>query len=196
VLDRRGGNGIVIGIVDDLEDPDGLGRVRVKYPYLGGQLSEWARLASLMAGKDRGAFIRPEKDDEVLIGFEQGDVRRPHVIGCLWNSVDTPPPDDGDAAANNWRFLRSRSGHVILLDDTSGAEKVEIVDKDEKRRIVVDAAGKAIQIICTEGDVAISATKGTVSVEAKEGSIKTSGALTIEATGVLTLKGSTVKINE
>src|SRR5690242_926559 len=103
-------NGIVIGLVKDLEDPQNLGRVRVTFPYLDDQLSDWARLVTPMAGKDRGVFFRPEVGDEVLVAFELGDVRRPYVLGALWSTTDTPPPDDGKAKDNNWRFIKSRKG--------------------------------------------------------------------------------------
>jgi uncharacterized protein involved in type VI secretion and phage assembly len=84
-------NGIVIGIVADLDDPEKIGRVRVKFPHLANQMSQWARLASPMGGKQRGFFMRPEVDDEVLVVFEQGDPRRPNVIGGFWSTADPPP---------------------------------------------------------------------------------------------------------
>jgi len=188
-------NGIVIGVVTDLDDPDRIGRVRVTFPHLGGEPSDWARIATPMAGKDRGAFFRPEKDDEVLVAFEHGEPRRPYVIGALWSKVDTPPPDDADPVKNNWRFLKSRSGHVIKFDDTKGSEKIEIVDKDEKRKVVIDSANKKIQVICEQGDVEVQAKAGSVKVEAMTVEIKSSKNMTLEATGTMTTKGATVNIN-
>jgi len=188
-------NGIVIGIVTDLDDPDRIGRVRVMFPHLGDQASDWARIATPMAGKDRGVFFRPEKDDEVLVAFEHGEPRRPYVIGALWSKVDTPPPDDGNATDNNWRFLKSRSGHVIRLDETKGAEKIEIVDKDENRKVVIDSANSKIQVICEQGDVEVQAKSGSVKVEAMTVEIKSSANMTLEATGTMTIKGATVNIN-
>ena len=130
-------NGIVIGLVKSLEDPEDLGRVRVEYPYLGDQQSYWARMVSFMAGGDRGARFIPEPQDEVLVAFEQGDPRRPYILGALWSKTDVPPPHDGSQAENNWRYVRSRSGHVLRFDDTDGAEKIEVIDKDEKHRIII-----------------------------------------------------------
>src|SRR5581483_3964040 len=122
-------NGIMIGVVADLADPDRLGRVRVRFPCLADQLSDWARLATPMAGAGRGFFMRPEVGDEVLVGFELGEPRRPYVLGALWSKKDQPPPDDGNASKNNWRFIQSRSGHIVKLDDTQGKEKIEVIDK-------------------------------------------------------------------
>ncbi len=188
-------NGIVIGLVSDLNDPEGLGRVRVTFPHLNDQVSEWARLSSPMAGSGRGAFFRPEVQDEVLVAFEAGDTRRPHILGALWNQSDPIPDGTGSAAENNVRMIRSRSGHVIKLDDTKGAETIEIVDKDAARRIVIDSANKKITVACDSGDVEVDAGSGSVTVNAQTISLKASGTVSIEAGGTLTIKGATVNIN-
>jgi uncharacterized protein involved in type VI secretion and phage assembly len=188
-------NGIIVGLVTDLGDPENLGRVRVQLPTLGDQTSDWARLVTPMAGKERGLFLRPEVGDEVLVAFELGDPTRPYILGSLWSRADPPPPDDGQADKNNWRFIRSRSGHIIRLDDTAGAERVEIVGKDERRRIVIDVAKEKIQIVCDTGDVEVSAPAGTVKVEALTVEVKAAGNMSLEATGSMTIKGATVSIN-
>jgi uncharacterized protein involved in type VI secretion and phage assembly len=169
--------------------------VRVQFPTLDDQESNWARLVTPMAGKERGLFLRPEVGDEVLCAFELGDPRRPYILGSLWSKVDPPPPDDGDAGQNNWRFIRSRSGHIVRLDDTAGAEKIEIIGKDEQRRVVIDVAGQKIQIVCDSGDVEVSAPAGTVKVDGLTVEVKAAGNMSLEATGALTIKGATVSIN-
>lgn len=186
-------NGIVIGIVADLNDPEKIGRVRVKFPYLNDQLSDWARIAQPMAGKNRGSYFIPETEDEVLVAFECGDPRRPYIVGSLWSTADLPPATDGDPQKNNWRFIRSRSGHILKFDDTDGAEKIEIVGKDGGQSIVIDTANNKIEIHC-EGDIAIKA-KGKLSLEANEISVKAQSTMALEAQGSTTLKGSTVNIN-
>lgn len=140
-------------------------------------------------------FFRPEVDDEVLVGFELGDVRRPYILGSLWSSEDTPPPDDGQASDNNWRFIKSRNGHIVKLDDTDGQEKIEIIGSDGERQIVFDIAGRKIQITCDSGDIEVSAPSGSVKVDATTVEIKASGDMTLEATGTMTISGSTVNIN-
>lgn len=181
-------NGIRIGIVSDLDDPERLGRVRVTYPTLDDQVSDWARLVSPMAGKERGFFFRPEVDDEVLVAFEEGDPRRPYILGALWSKPDQPPPDDGQASQNNWRFIRSRSGHIIKLDDTSGGEKIELIDKDGQRRVVIDSANQKIQVICEQGDIEVQAGSGSVTIEATTVTVKASGNMSLEAGGNLKLE--------
>jgi uncharacterized protein involved in type VI secretion and phage assembly len=188
-------NGIVIGLVKNLEDPDGLGRIKVSYPHLAGEESDWARLASPMAGAERGLFFRPEPEDEVLVAFEHGDPRRPYILGSLWSEADRPPPDDGQTKQNNWRFIRSRSGHIILLDDTEGKEKIELIDKDGKRRIVIDSANNKIQVLCDQGNVEVEAKAGNITLKGSNVSIEATGTMNLKADGTMTIKGATVNIN-
>ena len=85
---------LAIGIVTDNKDPDKLGRVKVKYPLLNDEVeSGWARIAWGAAGKERGTVSLPHVNDEVAIGFEHGDVRRPVILGALFNGVDKPGAD-------------------------------------------------------------------------------------------------------
>lgn len=188
-------NGVLIGTVLDLADPESLGRVKLRLPQFDDQQTDWARIASPMAGKDRGFFFRPEVGDEVLVAFENGDPRRAYVLGALWSKVDTPPADDGNASQNNWRFIKSRSGHIVKLDDTSGAEKIEIIDKSGKHKITIDSANSKIEIACTVGDLDISAPAGTLKINAQTVEITATAQMKVEATGNLTLKGALVNIN-
>ncbi|HEY4410960.1 MAG TPA: VgrG-related protein, partial [Acidimicrobiia bacterium] len=78
------GSSLVVGIVTNNNDPDKLGRVKVKFPTLTDkEESDWARVVSTGAGSSRGLQIIPDVNDEVLVGFEHGDVTRPLVLGGL-----------------------------------------------------------------------------------------------------------------
>jgi uncharacterized protein involved in type VI secretion and phage assembly len=193
--DENETNGIVIGVVSTLDDDSSLGRIKVRYPHLGNVESDWARLSSLMAGPQRGTFFRPEVGDEVLVAFEHGDPRRPYILGSLWSQADLPPPDDGNKTANNWRFIRSRSGHIILLDDTAGKEKIVLIDKDSKRQVIIDSANQKIQVLCDAGDIEIKAPSGKISIEAREISVKATTTLNLEGTATTNVKGGMVNIN-
>jgi uncharacterized protein involved in type VI secretion and phage assembly len=122
--------GAVVGVVSNLDDPDSLGRVKVRFPWLKeDDESRWARVVSFMAGPSRGAVFRPEVGDEVLVLFEHGDMRFPYVIGALWNGKDHLPQEHGSDASNDVRLVKTRSGHTLVFDDTSGSEKITITDK-------------------------------------------------------------------
>lgn len=188
-------NGVVIGTVSDLQDPERIGRVRVKLPQFDDQQTGWARIVTPMAGKDRGFFFQPEVGDEVLVVFENGDPRRAYVLGALWSKVDTPPPRDGNDPQNNIRLIKSRSGHKVTLDDTSGSEKIVITDKSGANTLTWDAANNKITIESGKGDMDINAPAGTLTISAKTIEIKASADMTVQASAQLTVKGLPVNIN-
>jgi uncharacterized protein involved in type VI secretion and phage assembly len=191
----RGGRipGVVAGVVTDNKDPDGGGRVKVRLPWLDPDAeSAWARVATPMAGNERGLFYLPEVDDEVLLAFEHGDLDYPYVIGALWNGKDKPPETNSDGK-NNKRLIKSRSGMTVLLDDTSGSEKVEIADKDGKEKIVIDVAGKKVSLT-SSGDIEISAAQGKVAISAQTVEISATGQGSLKASGTLDVQGATVNV--
>jgi uncharacterized protein involved in type VI secretion and phage assembly len=195
--------GVVIGLVTNNKDPENLGRVRVRFPWFSDDdESQWARVATLMGGKDRGTLFLPEVDDEVLVAFEQGDLRRPYIIGALWNGVDTPPKEFVNDGKNNLRLIKSRSGHLIKLDDTEGGEKIQVIDKTGKNSILIDAKDNTITIT-SDKDIVLKAAKGKISLQSEEIELKSTAATKIEAGGemslktsaTMTVKGSVVNIN-
>lgn len=193
--------GAVIGLVTNNKDPESLGRVKVRFPWLNNQNeSAWARLAVLMAGADRGTYFLPEVNDEVLVIFEQGDMRFPYIIGTLWNTVDKPPFSNDDGK-NDIRVIKSRSGHLIRLDDTEQSEKIEIIDKTGNNKIVFDTAHNAITIT-SDQDINLSAQKGMIKLEAQTIKIKSSGETQVtasqmkaEASGEMNIKGAVINLN-
>jgi len=196
------GVGVVIGIVTNNRDEEGLSRVKVRFPWLDDTSeSFWARIAAPMAGPGRGAYFLPEVEDEVLVAFEHGDIRFPYVIGSLWNGVDKPPVASGKGN-NDLRVIKSRSGHVIKLNDEHGKETVEIIDASGKNSVVIDTATNSITITA-EKDITLAAPKGTIRITAqtveiaasKSGTLTAGGDMTVRADGDLTVKGQTVNIN-
>lgn len=142
--------GLSIGVVTNNQDPEGLGRVKVQFPWLhDGTESSWARLAAPSAGADRGFFFIPEVNDEVLVGFEHGDFDHPYVVGSLWNGVDDPPSEGSDAVKSGEvvkRVLKTRSGHVIVFDDTQGAGKIEVIDETGSNKVTIDSAKNTVTV--------------------------------------------------
>jgi uncharacterized protein involved in type VI secretion and phage assembly len=181
-------NGIVVGVVKS-NTLDALGRVEVRLPGLSdAEIGHPARIATLMAGNGRGTFFLPEKDDEVLVAFESGNINRPYVLGTVWNGKDKPPETNPDGE-NNLRFIRSRSGHLVRLDDTGGAEKIEIIDKSGGNSITLDTARNTITIKAAK-DIVIEAAQGTIKLNARNVEIASSAATGVQAKGGLTLDGS------
>jgi uncharacterized protein involved in type VI secretion and phage assembly len=203
--DRSGRiHGVVSAIVTNNQDPDGRGRVRVRFPWIGAKdegESWWARMAVPMAGKQQGTWFLPEVEQEVLVAFEQGDIRFPFVIGALWNA-DAPPPEDNQDGKNDTRSITSRSGAVIRFDDADGKERIEILDATAKVSVVIDSDASSITITAGK-DVVIEAGDGALMLKGKGVVIESSDAVTItadadmtlEASGASTLKGASVDIN-
>jgi uncharacterized protein involved in type VI secretion and phage assembly len=185
--------GVAVGIVTDNADPDKRGRVKVRLPWLGADAeSAWARIVTPMAGAARGVFFLPDVDDEVLVAFEHGDVEHPYVLGALWNGQATPPADNADGK-NAIRLLQTGAGLTIRFDDTSGAERLEIADKDGKEQVVIDMAAKKVSVT-SSGDVEISASDGKVAIAGKTVEISSSGEAKLTASGTLDVEGQTVNV--
>jgi uncharacterized protein involved in type VI secretion and phage assembly len=146
-------NGVFPVVVIDNVDPENLGRVKVRLPQVGApgqQGSEtWARMATLMAGKNRGTWFIPDVNDEVLVAFEAGDVRRPYVIGCLWSGTNSPP--ETMDTNNNKKLLRSRSGVKITLDDQSGRESF-MVETPGGQRVTLKDGPSSIEFTDNSGN--------------------------------------------
>ena len=193
---------MTVGIVTNNQDPDNLGRVKVRFPWLSDtEESHWARVLTPMAGKERGLYCLPEVEDEVLVAFEHGMMEFPYVLGGLWNGKDAPPATNGDGK-NNLRVLKSRSGHLITLDDTDGAEKIQVTDKTGKNMIVIDSKKNTI-LITADADITLEAPNGKLKLSGKGIEINSQAEIKIEASQnvdvkagpQLNLKGNLVNIN-
>ena len=182
--------GVYPALVSDIKDPDGQGRVRVKLPWSpdsdGGTYDAWARLATLMAGSNRGTWFVPSVNDEVLVCFEAGDPRHPYVIGALWNGSDSPP-QSMDGSGNNYKkVIRSKNGVKVTFDDqdgqetllleTPGGQKVTLQDGPGTIK-VEDANGNSVKLE-SAGVTVIAQSK--VTVQAATATISTS-MLTVDA---------------
>jgi hypothetical protein len=138
-----------VAIVTDNLDPENRGRVKLKYPWLSDDhQTHWARIATPMAGGGRGFHFLPEISDEVLVAFEHGDIHKPYVIGCLWNGVDDPVEANSkavDGGKVNRRSIKTRIGHTLLLDDTSGKGEMSLTTCNG-HKVVLDDAGLNIKV--------------------------------------------------
>lgn len=181
--------GLAVGIVTDNQDPLGWGRVRVRYPWLSGEhTSDWARLVVTGAGDNRGIEFLPEVNDEVLVGFEMGDIGLPYILGGLWNGCDAPPQKNGDIIAGGkvqQRIIRSRAGHTITLDDSDGGGGI-VVEDSQGNRITIESGANNITI----------AAKGNLTLEAQgQVEIKGTGIRMDGGASTVDIKGSLINLN-
>jgi len=188
--------GVYPAVVSDIKDPDGQGRVLVTLPWApdtgGDRYEAWARLATLMGGKNRGSWFVPDVNDEVLVSFEGGDPRRPYVLGGLWNGKDTPP-ESMDGSGNNYRkVLRSRNGVKVTLDDNDGRESLILETPAGQKLTMKDGPG-SVEIKDSNGNsVKLESSGVTVTASAK---VKiTAGTAEISA-GMLTVNAGMAKFS-
>ena len=208
-------NGLQIGIVTQLEsDPDGEERILVRLPVVDNkEQGIRARVASLDAGEDRGAFFRPEIGDEVVVGFINGNPNEAVVLGMM-NSSAKPAPisasDDnhekGFVTRSGIRFifndekksaiLETPGGKRVTLDDDSGVIQLE---DDNGNKVLIDSEGISID---SKGDINLKAT-GDILIEGTNISAKAmaqfkaegSAGAELSTSAVAVVKGSLVQIN-
>lgn len=186
----------MVAIVTDNKDPEGNARVKLKLPTQEGQNETgWARIATLMAGKDRGSLFIPEVGDEVLVGFLMGDIRHPYVLGMLWSSKESPPKQDDK---NNIRKFKSRSGHEITFDDhdsngkvfvkTKNGQQIELADKTDTIKLSEKSGSNAIEIVGgTKNEVTMKSGTSTISMDSK-------GDITVSSNKKITIKSTEISI--
>lgn len=210
-----GVTGLQIGIVTNLEgDPDKEDRVKISIPSVDENEGIWARIASLDAGKDRGAFFRPEIHDEVVVGFLNNDPRHAIILGMLNSSAHPAPLQLKDD--NHQKGFITRSKIKLVFDDdkkilrleTPGGRVIEINDDNNEikisdknsNKIKLSSDGIAIESL---KDISIKTTAGNVKIEGKSVEVKAatkssiSGAASAElvSTGQTKIKGGVVNIN-
>jgi uncharacterized protein involved in type VI secretion and phage assembly len=193
--------GLVTGLVTNINDPLSQGRLKVKFPWLTddpkGQESTWARLATSIAGNGRGFLALPRVNDEVLVGFEHGDIHRPYILGTLWNGVDKPPGGEQvigqDGQPKQWLFT-SYTGQAIVLDDAT--QQIIIRDKEGKNQIVISSAKQKTSLeIKTAGRLEITTKDVQIKADEDSLSILAERNLTLEAKGNVTIKGKRIDLN-
>ncbi|MBD2207058.1 VgrG-related protein [Calothrix sp. FACHB-1219] len=199
------GQTFLVGIVTDNKDPKGLGRVKVKFPTLTEEhASHWARIVAAGAGNQRGFDCLPEINDEVLVGFEHGDIHRPYILGGVWNGKDAPPEGVNDTVVGGkvrLRTVKTRTGHTLQFVEeaqgsskagvrvqTKGGHKIYLNDSDRcieiqtngGHKIKMDDQGKAKITVESTGDLSLNAPKGNIEITA---------GMTV------TVKGTLIKLN-
>ena len=209
-------NVITTGFVTDNQDPDKQGRVKIKL-YLSEAETEsgWIPVLQGFAGDDKGIFNLPDVEDFVLAVFTDNSYRQGYVMGSMWTGEMALPSSEENSDAdyngdgnNALRMIRSKSGQRVILDDTEGAEKIQILNRDGTSRIELNAEEEAINLL-SETDITINS-ETMVSIEAEEMEVNVEGDLTVQcdnlgleaggdgtvkASGSVILEGQGVAIN-
>ncbi len=184
--------GVAEAIVTEVDDPERQGRVKVRYPWFDDEtVSGWCRVRQLYAGNDYGTFFIPEVGDEVLVAFVHGDMRLPIVIGGLYNGQDTPPDHRG--ADRDPKLIKTRGGHQVLLDDTSGEEKIEIKDRNGNV-VVIDTVNDTITV-CAQADVTVEAKTGKLTLAGNGVEIRSQTEVQIQGATSVDVSAPSINLN-
>jgi uncharacterized protein involved in type VI secretion and phage assembly len=166
--DARRHFGVYPAIVTDIVDPESLGRIQVKFPWLGndggGQdVRAWVTLCTPYADDDQGIEILPAVDTQVIVAFEFGDLRRGYIIGSCWNGREAQPTSP--ESQNNKRLWKTRSGSLLEFDDTAGAEKITLSTKSG-HTLVMDNGAQEVKLKHSNGCVITFNAGGQIQIQA------------------------------
>ena len=208
-------NGLQIGIVTQLEsDPEGEDRIQVRFPVVDNQGEGiWVRVATLDAGENRGSFFRPEIDDEVIVGFINGNPNEAVILGMMNSSAKPAPLTASDSNHEKGFVTRSKikflfnddkksasletpGGKKFILDDDAGVIHFE---DENGNKVVVDSGGITLDspkdiILKATGDIRLEGMNISVKANAQFKAEGSAGA-EISTSAVAVLKGSMVQIN-
>lgn len=185
----------LFGIVSDDQDPDKLGRVKVKlHDYQGEPVLPWLRVVQPFASQDVGILCLPAVGDHVVVLEGSGGVHGMVVLGSLYTGRRKAPAlNDGTSGDPLVRGIKTKGGSEITVDDTSGSEAITIRTKDGKVAVLLDAAGTKLTLT---GDTEVAISSGSkVSVEAKEVVVNGESAVTVtSASAKIALEAKDVEI--
>jgi uncharacterized protein involved in type VI secretion and phage assembly len=193
---RPHGGGPMIGIVTNINDPDGLGRVKVKLPAQGDDIeTTWARMATLGGGSGRGLMFMPTVDDEVLVMFEQGDERRPLIIGSVWNGRDHPPiavdKVQKNGRAQRWGLITPTGHALTFVDDDSDDQRLEVAINDGKTLLWLGR--KKVEIVANETNLELRSGQARVLLKQGQDIEMEANNITINARQALKVNGLTIE---
>jgi uncharacterized protein involved in type VI secretion and phage assembly len=179
-------DGLVVGLVTQIGNSEGSpGDIKVKYPGIDRQLaSGWARMVSVGGGNQKGVTFMPEVNDEVIVGFENGDPRRPVILGAVFNGKDSQPAFAVESSVVNSRQITSRLGHAVEFGDGT---------TPDKQYISLTLAGGATSVMMSKKEFAAQVPAGVpLSITAGSASFKIGddGSITIQGSKI-TLKADT-----
>ena len=139
--------GLYPAIVTDIVDPSSIGRVQVKFPWLGDDGSDvraWSTLITPYADDDQGYEMIPSVDTQVMVAFEAGDLMRPYVVGACWNGQESLP--ESPTSSNDKRLIKSRAKSLLEFDDTEGAAKVTL-SMQSGHKVVLDDSAQQVTVV-------------------------------------------------
>jgi hypothetical protein len=157
------------GIVEDNNDPDKLGRLKVTVPGVyPPDMQIWARPCF-----PPGHFFVPPVQAAVWVEFEGGNTSYPLWVGTWYPRGTVPPEADGPYPEA--RVVHTPAGHVIELNDENGKEKLLVRHKLDSF-VSIDEKGSVLAANQKGSYLYLNADQAEVSVTSEQGHMVTLGA--------------------
>ncbi len=184
--------GLYPGVAENVVDPDGLGRITVKLPWISDTYeTRFAPVAQTYAGDAYGAVWLPEQGDQVMIAFLKGQLSRPVVLGSIYSKVRRPPASRSDS--EDPKILRTKGGHYLLMEDEQG-KRIELTDLTGNNSVVIDSEANSVTVRA-DADVTVEAGAGLTLNAQSDITINAGSNVTISASGEVSVSGTTVNLN-
>lgn len=189
---------LMVGIVTNNNDPDKLGRVKLKLPAVDEKESFWAPVALPAAGKERGVSMLPVAGEQVIVGFENGDPSYPYVLGSVFNGKDTPGQElavaDGSYAMKSDHKALIAAKEDITVRTDGGKLIIQVKGGEVTETVNAGQGGQGGYTGQFDGEYKVTA-KQAITIESNMQVTVKAPMITIEAQGPLQLKGNPVQID-
>lgn len=189
-------------MVKDNKDPEALGRIRVQFSWQELQDEDmwtpWLRIAQAHGGDDKGCYIIPEIDEEVMVGFENGNAEKPYVIGTLYHGKQRPG-DGWYSDSNDIKAFRTRNGHTVEVHDVDQGGFIRIYDNDKENYILTYSTDEKLIKLESKGNIELYADNDIIMEAGNDMKIKVGNNRTLEVSSNDTVdvgKDQTIRVAE
>jgi uncharacterized protein involved in type VI secretion and phage assembly len=171
-------------VVTDNKDPEKLGRVRVQFLWQKEQnenlMTPWLRIAQPHGGGDKGFYFVPEIEEEVIVGFENGNAEKPYIIGTLWQG-EQKPADSWYSDTDDIKAIRTRNGHTVEIHDAGEGGFIRIYDNEEENYILTYSTDEKLIKLESKGNIELYAENDIIMEAANNINIKAGVDMTRDA---------------
>ncbi|MBE7384888.1 MAG: hypothetical protein F6J95_026175 [Leptolyngbya sp. SIO1E4] len=181
--------GTYLAQVVSVSDPENQGRVQVKLLSFDAAPNQdaaiWARVAVPFAGSNRGAFLIPDVEDEVLVSFVNGDSRFPIVVGGLWNGRDRPPETLPGESVDRWTLVGKAGTRIAIVEESEATATISFTTPQGIRGTFTDEGGGKIEFQTADTTITVDSDGVTVDTPIK---------VTVRAGSLLEITADTVDV--
>lgn len=196
------------GFVVDRDDPESLGRLKVRVPSVLGPdvVTGWAVPCVPYGGAaNQGFLMIPEVDAQLWIEFEEGDLEFPVWVGTVWSKPggdsELPKPNGADGAEEGSvqapptaKIIKTLAGHTLQLEDDDGKDvRLILADGQNENRVVLGKSSLTIvykenKITLDDDGIRVEDANGNKATQSSDGTVvedKNGNKVTQDASGTV-----------